>query len=70
MDLATYMEKHGLTDDALGKKISRSRVSVSRYRRKLELPSTDVVKQLVELSGGAMTADDLLGIETAAGAQP
>lgn len=62
MTLAEYMEAEGLDDAAMGEKLSKSRVTVSRYRRGLERPPSDVVKQLVEMSGGRMTADALLGI--------
>ena len=64
MQLAEFMQAEDLTDAALGEKIARNRVTVSRYRRGLEPIPGDVVKQLVEMSGGRMTANELLGIET------
>jgi hypothetical protein len=63
MDLATYMTAHDLDDAQLGVRIGRSRSRVSRYRRGLEPIPADAVKLLVELSGGRMTANDLLGIK-------
>lgn len=63
MNLSDWMQSEGIDDAALGEKISRSRVSVSRYRRGLEPIPADVVKQLVVMSGGQMTANELLGIE-------
>jgi hypothetical protein len=63
MQLAEFMELEELDDAALGAKIKRSRVTVSRYRRGLEPIPGDVVKLLVEISSGRMTANELLGIE-------
>lgn len=66
MQLADYMEANGLDDAAVGAKIGRSRVSVGRYRRKLEIPSSETVKLIVEAFGGAITANELLDISTEA----
>ena len=66
MNLAGYMESEGITDAGMGALIGKSRVTVSRYRRGLEPIPGDVVKQLVEISRGRMTANALLGIETEA----
>lgn len=68
MDLAAYMDANDLDDAALGKQIGRSRVAVSRYRRGLETPSSGVVKRIVKISAGAVTANELLGITAPAGA--
>lgn len=62
MTLAEFMQAAELDDEALAAKIGRSRVSVSRYRRGLETPSTPVIVQIVELSDGRVTANELLGI--------
>lgn len=69
MNLAAYMATHSLDDAQMGERIGKSRSRVSRYRRGLEPIPGDVVKQLVSLSGGVMTANELLGIETAAAAE-
>lgn len=66
MTLAEYMEAENLTDAAMGDRIGKSRVTVSRYRRGLEPIPGDVVKRLVESSDGRMTANELLGIQTEA----
>lgn len=68
MQLAEFMQAEDLDDAALGAKIKRSRVTVSRYRRGLEPIPGDVVKQLVEMSAGKMTANELLGIQDLPGA--
>ncbi len=66
MQLGEFMKAEDLTDAELGAKIARNRVTVSRYRRGLEPIPGDVVKQLVEMSSGRMTANELLGIREAA----
>lgn len=70
MNLAEYMEAEKLTDAAMGAKLGeddpklrKSRVTVGRYRRGLEPIPGDVVKRMVEMSGGRMTANELLGIQ-------
>lgn len=66
MNLSDYMQAEGLDDAAMGEKINRSRVTTSRYRRGLEPIPGDVVKLLVEMSVGRMSANELLGIEVGA----
>lgn len=66
MNLAEYMVDRKLDDETMGKKLKRSRVTVSRYRRGLEPIPSDVVKHLVGMSKGDMTANELLGISEAA----
>jgi transcriptional regulator with XRE-family HTH domain len=66
MQLSDYMQAYNLTDKELAAKIGKHRVSISRYRRGLETPSPEVIKKLVELSGGIITANELLGIEQSA----
>lgn len=58
MHLADYMAEKGLTDEDVAQAIGRSRVSVSRYRRKLERPNWDVVDRFYEWSGGVISAND------------
>lgn len=66
MTLAEYMEGEGISDAAMGAVIGKSRVTVSRYRRGLEPIPGETVKQLVTISLGRMTANELLGIPEAA----
>lgn len=66
MTLAEYMAANGLDDEAMGKKIKKSRVTVSRYRRAIETPSSETVVDIVEATDGAVTANELLGIGTEA----
>lgn len=66
MTLAEYMAANGLDDEAMGGKIDKSRVTVSRYRRGLEIPGSETVKQIVEATAGVVTANELLGIQVEA----
>lgn len=70
MNLAEYMHAERLNDAAMADRLARhdpqqtkTRVTISRYRRGVEPIPGDTVKAMVELSCGRMTADDLLGIE-------
>lgn len=71
MQLGEWMKAEGLTDAALAARLAehdpvlqKSRVTVGRYRRGLEPVPGQVVKALVEMSKGAMTANELLGINS------
>jgi predicted transcriptional regulator len=66
MQLAEFMQAKSLSDEDVAAMIRRNRASVSRYRRGLETPSPGIIKKLVEISGGLVTANELLGIEQAA----
>lgn len=65
MHLSDYMAEQGLSDDDVATAIGRHRVSVSRYRRKLDLPSWEVVQKIKDFSGGRVSADDWLPVEVA-----
>lgn len=58
MHLADYMEQNSLDDDAVARGIGRSRVSVSRYRRRVERPAWDTVEAIHAFTGGVVTAND------------
>lgn len=76
MTLAEFMQAEGLTDAAMAERLAAhapenprlryTRVSIGRFRRGLEPLPSEVVKALVELSAGRMTANALLGIAEAA----
>lgn len=69
MNLADYMASKNIDDAQMGERIGKSRSRVSRYRRGIEPIPGDVVKQLVKMSGGEMTANELLGIQPCEAAQ-
>lgn len=58
MHLSEYMAAHELTDETVAQSIGRSRVSVSRYRRKLERPSLETARRLHTWSEGAIALED------------
>ena len=66
MNLSEYMQVEGLNDLDMAAKLSKSRVTVNRYKRGVETIPSEVVKQLVEISSGRMTANELLGIRAKA----
>jgi hypothetical protein len=60
MHLSDFMTLCALSDDAVAAAIGRSRVSVSRYRRRLVRPDWEAIEQIRNYSKGAVTADDWL----------
>lgn len=60
MHLSDYMQLHQLSDEAVAAAIGRSRVSVSRYRRRLIRPDWDAAERIRDFTGGAVSADDWL----------
>ena len=63
MHLSAYMELAGLSDDQVAAKIERSRVTVSRIRRKKVRPDWATIEALYRISDGAITANDFQSIE-------
>lgn len=58
MHLSEFMADKGLSDEDVADAIGRSRPSISRYRRRLERPSWDIVDKFQEWSEGAITPLD------------
>jgi transcriptional regulator with XRE-family HTH domain len=58
MHLANYMARQDLSDEAVATAIGRSRVSVSRYRRKLVRPDWDTIEAIRAFTKGAVTEAD------------
>jgi transcriptional regulator with XRE-family HTH domain len=56
--LSDWMARNGLTDEAVATAISRSRVSVSRYRRRLMRPDWETIQAIREYTGGKVRAED------------
>lgn len=65
MHLADYMEAHGLDDAKVAKQIDRSRVTVSRIRRRKVRPDWNTLEILKTWSAGQITADDFVQLENA-----
>jgi hypothetical protein len=58
MHLADYMAEEGLRDEDVAAAIGRSRVSVSRYRRKLIRPEWHVINAIRRYTKGKVTEAD------------
>ena len=61
MHLSDFMTKRKLSDETVAAAIGRSRVSVSRYRRRLIRPDWDAIEEIRAYSKGAVTAQDWTG---------
>ncbi len=58
MHLSDYMANKGLSDEQVAEAIKRTRVTVSRIRRRKVRPDWGTIEALREWSGGVVTADD------------
>lgn len=68
MHLSEYMAAHSLDDDAVAAGIKRTRVTVSRIRRRKVRPDWQTIAEIKEFTNGACSADDfqeLVGSEAA-----
>lgn len=63
MHLSEYMASHNLDDDAVAAEIKRSRVTVSRIRRRKVRPDWATIAKIAEFTSGQVTADDFQNIE-------
>lgn len=55
------MTKSALSDDDVATAIGRSRVSVSRYRRRLVRPDWEAIEKIKAFTQSAVMADDWSG---------
>jgi transcriptional regulator with XRE-family HTH domain len=58
MHLSAYMNDKSLSDEDVAAAIGKHRVSVSRYRRGVERPSSDVIGKIFAWSDGKVTPND------------
>lgn len=65
MHLSEYMNLHKLDDDAVATGIERTRVTVSRIRRRKVRPDWATLEQIKKFTKGASTADDYQTLESA-----
>lgn len=65
MHLSDYMTLHQLDDDAVAGGIGRTRVTVSRIRRRKVRPDWQTIEKIKEFTNGASTADDYTTLEAA-----
>lgn len=66
MTLSEFMQVKNLNDATLAKLLDKDRVTVNRYRRGVEVPSTRTIVRIIEISGGLVTANELLGLRAEA----
>lgn len=66
MHLSEYMAAHDLDDDKVAAGIDRSRVTVSRIRRRKVRPDWATIAALKVFTNDQVTADDFQNIEIAA----
>jgi hypothetical protein len=65
MHLSDYMTLHKLDDDAVAAGIKRSRVTVSRIRRRKVRPDWATIEEIRSFTKGESTADDYQTLESA-----
>jgi hypothetical protein len=65
MHISDYMTLHGLDDDAVAAGIKRTRVTVSRIRRRKVRPDWETIEKIKEFTKGESTADDYQSLEPA-----
>jgi predicted transcriptional regulator len=58
MHLSSYMAEKSLSDDDVARAIARSRVSVSRYRRRLVRPDFETIQRIRTFTKGRVTEAD------------
>lgn len=61
MQLREYLIVHGLSGAGFARKIGVRKMSVSRYARRLRIPSSDIMARIVAATGGQVTANDFYG---------
>ena len=58
MHLSDFMARHDLSDEQVAAAIKRSRVSVSRYRRRLVRPDWETIEAIRTFTDNKVKADD------------
>lgn len=65
MDLADYMKETGETEAQLAARIGCAQATVNRLKRKTGKASAALMARVHEVTGGKVTANDLLGLANA-----
>lgn len=65
MHLSDYMTLHKLDDDAVALGTGRTRVTISRIRRRKVRPDWATIEKIKEFTKGQSTADDYADLERA-----
>jgi len=66
MHLSEYMAANNLDDEVVATGVNRSRVTISRIRRRLVRPDWETINALTEYSDGQITANDFQHLDGAA----
>ena len=61
MQLRVWRTGKGLTLDQVGELLSTTGISVGRYERHDRMPDRDMLRKIVEITDGEVTANDFLG---------
>jgi hypothetical protein len=65
MHLSDYMALHKLDDDAVAAGIDRTRVTISRIRRRKLRPNWETIERIKRFTNGTVAADDFESLENA-----
>lgn len=65
MTLADYLTQHDLTHEGFARMIGCEQPTVSRFVAGARIPSPVLMRKIVEVTNGAVTANDFFGIEAA-----
>ena len=65
MHLSDYMTQHKLDDETVAAAIDRTRVTVSRIRRRKVRPDWGTIEEIKRFTNGAVVADDFQTLESA-----
>jgi len=65
MKLGDWMAANGVDDDEMARRAKSDRTTVSRNRRGVTKPTWDLAGRYFEITGGAVTPNDFLGIPAA-----
>ena len=63
MDLKAYRDAHNLTASEMGRMLDVEHSTVLRIEQGKREPSAEMLRRIVRVTGGAVTADDVLGIK-------
>lgn len=61
--LSDYMAANRLTDDDVASALGRTRVTVSRIRRRKVRPDWETIQKIKEFTNGEVTADDFASLD-------
>lgn len=62
MKLETYLKKNSLTDDAFASVVSLSQSQVSRIKRGVSWPSSEVIERITTATKGKVSVTDLWNV--------